>query len=76
MVASSCSANEQTEVVRGSVVTREKGWEKEEGADLLGSVGFDRDAHRCGGFLTKNFVAPMFSLAWGKGETGEEEEAV
>jgi hypothetical protein len=35
MVASSCSANEQTEVVRRSAVTREKGWEKEEGAGRL-----------------------------------------
>jgi hypothetical protein len=57
-------------------MTREKGWEKEEGADLLGSIGFDRDARRCGRFPTKNFVAPAFSLAQGKGKTGKEEEAV
>jgi hypothetical protein len=34
------SANEQMEVFRGSSVTREKGWEEEEGTNLLGSVDF------------------------------------
>jgi hypothetical protein len=40
MDASFCSANEQMEVFRGSAVTREKGWEEEEGKNLLGSVDF------------------------------------
>jgi hypothetical protein len=35
-----CSANEQMEVVRGSAVTREKGWGEEEGMNLLRSVNF------------------------------------
>jgi hypothetical protein len=40
MDASSCSANEQMEVFRGSAVTREKGWEEEEGTNLLGGRRF------------------------------------
>jgi hypothetical protein len=40
MDASFCSANEQMEVVRGSAMTREKGWEEEEGTNLLRSVDF------------------------------------
>jgi hypothetical protein len=43
MDASFCSANEQMEVVRGSAVTREKGWEEEEGTNLLRSVDFVRE---------------------------------
>jgi hypothetical protein len=38
-----CSANEQMEVVRRSAVTREKGWEEEEGTNLLRSVDFVRE---------------------------------
>jgi hypothetical protein len=43
MDASFCSANEQMEVIRGSAVTREKGWEEEEGMNLLRSVNFVRE---------------------------------
>jgi hypothetical protein len=42
MDASFCSTNEQMEVVRGSTMTREKGWEEEEGTNLLRSVDFVR----------------------------------
>jgi hypothetical protein len=40
MDASFYSANEQMEVVRGSAVTGEKGWEEEEGTNLLGECRF------------------------------------
>jgi hypothetical protein len=43
MDASFCSTNEQMEVVRGSAVTREKGWEEEEDMNLLRSVDFIRE---------------------------------
>jgi hypothetical protein len=43
MDASFCSANEQMEVIRGSAVTKEKGWEEEEGMNLLRSVDFIRE---------------------------------
>jgi hypothetical protein len=43
MDASFYSANEQMEVVRGSAVTWEKGWEEEEGTNLLRSVDFVRE---------------------------------
>jgi hypothetical protein len=33
MDASFCSANEQMEVVRGSAMSRDKGWEEEEGTN-------------------------------------------
>jgi hypothetical protein len=46
MDASFCSANEQMEVVKGSAMTREKGWEEEEGTNLLGSVDFSLAASR------------------------------
>jgi hypothetical protein len=38
--ASFYSANEQMEVVKGSAVSREKGWEEEEGTNLLRSAYF------------------------------------
>jgi hypothetical protein len=40
MDAPFCSVNEQMEVFRGSAVTREKGWEEEEGTNLLRSADF------------------------------------
>jgi hypothetical protein len=43
MDASFCSAKKQMEVVRGSTVSREKGWEEEEGTNLLRSVDFVRE---------------------------------
>jgi hypothetical protein len=46
-----------------------KYWEKEEGADLLGSVGFDRDVCRSGGIPTSNSASlAARSAGEGRGE--------
>jgi hypothetical protein len=54
MDASFYSANEQMEVVRGSAVTRKKGWEEEEGMNLLRSVNFVREHPQVQATLVRN----------------------
>jgi hypothetical protein len=46
-----------------------KDWEKEEGADLLGSVGFDRDVRRSGGIPTS--YSGSLGARFGRGRKGK-----
>jgi hypothetical protein len=45
------------EVVRGSAMTREKGWEEEEGTNLLGSVNFVRECPQVQATPASDFVS-------------------